>query len=375
VDYPAALRAPTRQRGEMDLQLAELGAATCETAREAAPRLVPADEDNLEKLERRFGRLHVRQRIGIEDDQEARAFARGRTLFHPAKWRHSSTIVRNALRLTGLYRRARKNAERIQVRHNDIPLPQLPPAFDGFTLLQISDLHVDLNEGAMQRLIELLPGLAYDLCVLTGDYRGKTFGPFAATIAGMARVCAHIAAPIRGVLGNHDSIRMVPALEQLGIRMLLNEAELLERGDQHVHLVGIDDAHHYRLDNIEKAVSRLPDGEFSILLSHTPEIYRQAAHADFDLLLSGHTHGGQICLPGAIPITLEAKLPRRMGSGLWKYHDMVGYTSVGVGSSVAPVRLNCLPEIALHHLRCVDANMACRAAGTRTTREKAAPRR
>jgi hypothetical protein len=359
----------------MDLQLVELGAARCETAREAAPRSIPVDEDNLEKLERRFGRLHVKQRIGIEDDLEARALGRGRTLFHPAKWRHSSKIVRNALRLTGLYRRARKNAERIQVRHNDIPLPQLPPAFDGFTLLQISDLHVDLNEGAMQRLIELLPGLAYDLCVLTGDYRGKTFGPFAATIAGMARVCAHIAAPIHGVLGNHDSIRMVPALEELGIRMLLNEAEIIERGDQRVHLVGIDDAHHYRLDNIEKAVSRLPDGEFSILLSHTPEIYRQAAHADFDLLLSGHTHGGQICLPGAIPITLEARLPRRMGSGLWKYHDMAGYTSVGVGSSVAPVRLNCLPEIALHRLRCVDASMAGRAAGTHTAREKAAPRR
>jgi predicted MPP superfamily phosphohydrolase len=133
--------------------------------------------------------------------------------------------------------------------------------------------------------------------------------------------------------------------------MLLNEAETLERGDQRIHLVGIDDAHYYRVDNIEKAVSQLPDDGFSILLSHTPEIYRQAAHADFDLMLSGHTHGGQICLPGAIPITLDAKLPRRMGSGLWKYRDMVGYTSVGVGSCIVPVRINCPPEIALHHLR------------------------
>jgi predicted MPP superfamily phosphohydrolase len=168
----------------------------------------------------------------------------------------------------------------------------------------------------------------------------------------MARVCAHIDGPIYGVLGNHDSIRMVPALEDLGIRMLLNEAETLERGAQRIHLAGIDDAHYYRLDNIEKAVLQLPGDEFSILLSHTPEIYRQAAHADFDLLLSGHTHGGQICLPGAIPITLESVMPRRMGSGLWKYRRMVGYTSVGVGASVAPVRINCPPEITLHHLRC-----------------------
>jgi len=78
-------------------------------------------------------------------------------------------------------------------------------------------------------------------------------------------------------------------------------------------------------------------------------------HADFDLLLSGHTHGGQICLPGAVPITLDSVLPRRMGSGLWKYRDMVGYTSVGVGSSIVAARLNCPPEISLHHLRCMSA--------------------
>src|SRR6516165_7101811 len=78
----------------------------------------------------------------------------------------------------------------------------------------------------------------------------------------------------------------------------------------------------------------------------------QAAHAGFDLLLSGHTHGGQICLPGSTPITLDSVLPRHMGSGPWKQRDMVGYTSVGVGTSVVAVRINCLPEITLHHLQC-----------------------
>lgn len=102
------------------------------------------------------------------------------------------------------------------------------------------------------------------------------------------------------MLGNHDTIRMVPGLEEMGIRMLLNECEMIARGNQRIHLAGIDDAHFYRVDNIEKAASTIPDDEFSILLSHTPEIYRQAAHADFSLLLCGHTHGGQICLPGSI---------------------------------------------------------------------------
>ena len=308
------------------------------------------DRDILEQLDRRLGRLHARQRLGIEDDHEGRVFGQGINYFHPENWYLSPWLIRNALRLTGLYRRARRNAERVRVRHHDVTMPRLPPAFDGFTILQISDLHADMNEGAMARAIELLPDLAYDLCVLTGDYRGRTFGPFAATINGLARLYAHLEAPVYAVLGNHDTIRMAPAIEQMGIRLLLNEAVAIRRGDSWIHLVGIDDAHYYRVDNIEKAAENVPDGAFSILLSHTPEIYRQAAHAAFDLLLCGHTHGGQICLPGGIPITLDAVLPRRMGRGAWRYRDMVGYTSVGIGSCIVPVRLNCPPEITLHHL-------------------------
>src|SRR5271170_1735015 len=313
---------------------------------------VAMNQDIIQKLEHRLGRLHARQRLGIEDDHEGRVFGQGINFFHPENWYCSPAIIRGALKVVGLYGRARRNAEDVQIRRHDIVMPELPEAFDGFTILQISDLHVDMNQGAMQRLSELLPSLSYDLCVLTGDYRGKTFGPYDATIEGMARMRAHIAGPVYGVLGNHDTIRMVPALEEMGVRVLLNETETLVRGAQRVHLAGIDDAHYYRVDNIEKAALQIPDGEFSILLSHTPEIYRQAAHADFDLMLSGHTHGGQICLPGAIPITLDATLPRRMGAGPWRYRDMVGYTSVGVGSCIVPVRINCPPEITLHRLRC-----------------------
>ena len=222
---------------------------------------------------------------------------------------------------------------------------------DGFTILHLSDLHVDMSEAAMQRVCELVGELRYDLCVLTGDYRGKTFGPFEAALDGVGRVRSHLRGPIYGVLGNHDTIRMVPALEAMGIRMLLNECELIARDDQRIYLAGVDDAHFYRMDNIEKATMRIPDGAFAILLSHTPEIYRQAAHAHFNLMLSGHTHGGQICLPGSIPITLESALPRRMGAGAWQHNTMTGYTSVGAGSSVVPVRLNCPPEITLHCLR------------------------
>jgi predicted MPP superfamily phosphohydrolase len=309
-------------------------------------------EDTLAKLEQRLGPSHARQRLGIETDHEAQKFGQGLTFLHLENWYSAQSVIRGVLKLSGLYWRALRNAERIVVRHNDISFKDLPPRFDGYTILHISDMHVDMNEIAMQHLIELVDELRYDLCVLTGDYRGKTFGPFEASIEGVGRVRSHLKGPIFGVLGNHDTIQMVLGLEEMGIRILLNECEAIARDDQRIFLAGVDDAHFYRMDNIEKAALPIPDGAFSILLSHTPEIYRQAAHAHFRLMLSGHTHGGQICLPGSIPITLESALPRRMGAGAWQYHEMTGYTSVGAGSSVVPVRLNCPPEITLHRLRC-----------------------
>jgi predicted MPP superfamily phosphohydrolase len=309
------------------------------------------EDEILSKLEKRLGRLHARQRLGIEKDHEAQIFGQGLNFFHIENWYSAHAVIRNSLRLAGLYGRGRRNAERVVVRHNEISFAELPPEFDGFAILHMSDMHVDMCEGAMRRVVELVHGLRYDICVLTGDYRGKTFGPFEATLDGMARVRAHLEAPVYGVLGNHDTIQMVPGLEAMGIRMLLNECEPIMRDAGKIHLAGIDDAHYFRVDNIEKAAAQIPERAFSILLSHTPEIYRQAAHAGFNLLLGGHTHGGQICLPGSIPITLDSVLPRRLGAGPWRYQNMVGYTSVGAGSSIVPVRLNCPPEITLHRLR------------------------
>ena len=303
------------------------------------------------RLEKRLGRVHARQRLGIESDHEAQIFGQGINFFHPENWYSVQAVIRTILKLTGLYWRGQKNTERIEIRHNYIVWQDLPSNFEGFTILHLSDLHADMNPGAMQRLIELLRDVQYDICVLTGDYRGQTFGPFDAALEGVAQVRTHLKELVYGVLGNHDTIRMVPGLEEIGIRMLLNESEAIVRDDQRIHLAGIDDAHYYRADNIQKAASGIPHGEFSILLSHTPEIYRQAAHADFKLLLSGHTHGGQICLPGSIPIMLDSVLPRHMGSLSWKYHNMAGYTSAGVGSSIVAVRFNCPPEITLHHLQ------------------------
>ena len=298
-------------------------------------------------LQRRLGRLHAKLRLGIEADHEAQ-------VSHIKNFTSSHFVIRTCLRLTGLYWRGRRNAAQIEVRQNYIRSPQIPKEFDGYKILQLSDLHVDMSQDAMTCLAAILKKIDYDLCVFTGDYRGQSFGSYEATLAGMSQICAELKKPTYGVLGNYDTVCMLPGLEEMGIRMLLNESETIERNHQRIYLAGIDDAHFYRADNIEKAAAGIPSNEFSILLSHTPEIYRQAALADFSILLSGHTHGGQICLPGRIPITLHSVLPRYMGCGAWKYRGMIGYTSVGAGSSLVPVRFNCPPEITLHHLQVIQ---------------------
>ena len=181
----------------MDLQPAEKLA--CEIAeyaggdaiRRADRAFGSIDDGILEKLERRLGRLHARQRLGIEDDHEARVFGQGINLFHPENWYLSPSIIRSALRMTGLYWRARRNAESIQIRRHSITSPRLPAAFDGFTILQLSDLHADMNEGAMRaadraaarpvlrhlRVDRRLP--RQDLRAVRGDDRGHGAGVLA----------------------------------------------------------------------------------------------------------------------------------------------------------------------------------------------------
>src|SRR5258708_34832672 len=101
---------------------------------------------------------------------------------------------------------------------------------------------------------------------------------------------------------------------------------------------GVGDRHCYRVENIEKAASQIPKSAFSMLLSHTPEVYRQVAQANFNLMLSGHTHGGHICLPASIPIKLGAFLPVRLGAAPCRCRTMTGYTSAGAGSTSLPCR-------------------------------------
>lgn len=310
-------------------------------------RQAPLIAETRHYLEQRLGRCHFNLRLGIEEEREAKAFGQGRM---PTNWRSLRGLIRLALRLSLTQSRGRRNARAIRLRRNDIALALLPPAFHGFTLLHLSDLHLDMGVGMTHALIEAVRGLDYDACVITGDFRAKTYGPYQAALDGMAQVRPHLQGEVYAVFGNHDSLRMVQPLEAMGLRLLFNETVVLRRGDQAIYLAGIDDPHYYRADNLEKTTDPIPDGALSLLLSHTPEIYRQAASAGFDLMLSGHTHGGQICLPGGIPLYTSTRAPRRFCAGAWRHCQLQGYTSAGSGTSIADARFNCPPEVTLHRL-------------------------
>jgi predicted MPP superfamily phosphohydrolase len=311
----------------------------------------PPAEEIARALEARLGRVYVRQRLGIERDREAQASGKTLGPLRIEKFAIADAIIGAILRLSGTYWRGRANAAGVRLRDNEVRSARIPPAFDGFTILHLSDLHADISADAMAATARVVGDLRYDLCVLTGDYRGRTHGSFQSTLRHMTPISEALRGDIYGVLGNHDSILMVPDMERMGIRMLLNEHVLIERDGSRIVIAGIDDAHSYRMDNIEKAIAAADQDAFSILLSHTPETYRHAFHTGFDLLLAGHTHGGQICLPGGVPVILQATLPRSMGCGAWSYRGMQGYTSVGAGSCGVPVRFNCPPEVTLHRLR------------------------
>lgn len=312
----------------------------------------PIDAESYSLLAGRVGRCHLDLRLGIEHYRETWIFGQGLGFFHIENWYSVHGVIRFMLKLFMLHGRGQRNARRIIIRRNEFVFDDLPQAFDGFKLLQISDPHLDMGEGFPEALIDALQQAGeYDVCVMTGDYRNKTFGPYRQALDAMGKVCKHIAAPIYGVLGNHDTIRMISGLESLGIRVLLNEAVSIEKNGSVIWLAGIDDPHYFRADNLEKSFDPIPEGMLSILLSHSPEVYRQVAYAGFSAMLSGHTHGGQICLPGGIPVMLNANAPRAFCNGPWHFGGLQGYTSVGSGSCIVDVRLNCPPEITIHTLR------------------------
>jgi uncharacterized protein len=292
----------------------------------------------------RIGSYHLRQRILRETDSVLDPF-RKRELEEvlPVK-----SVLKFLLRATGITSRGVRNSVDFYTAVNRVPLRALPPAFNGVRLLHLTDLHLDGTPAFTDALCARLRSLQYDYCVITGDFAAG-FGDSPGLRKSLTEVLNEIRGEKYGILGNHDSIHMVPWMERLGLRMLLNESVILRRQGEAINLAGVDDYHRFRLSNLERALVQCQTG-LTILLNHSPEQYRQAAYSGVDLYLCGHTHGGQICLPNGFAPRLNIECNRLVGRAAWRFKTMQGYTSRGVGTSLVRARFNCPPELVIHEL-------------------------
>lgn len=296
---------------------------------------------------------HHQTRVRLQSEKFSALSGEVPVSAHQGDTRTISAAVDNLLKCTGFQGRARRNCFDYRLERNDVYLPDLPAAFDGYTILHLSDVHadglVDEGEGIM-RIIKTVP---CDLAVLTGDFRFEESGEhYEPHLEPLMPVIRSISARdgIFGVLGNHDLLEMVPQLERMGVQMLVNEAAQLQRGTAEIVLAGVDDPHFYKCHDLKKALSKVTSDQCVILLSHSPEIAQEASRCGVDFYLCGHTHGGQVCLPGGIALFTNTACLRRYVSGSWKCGAMVGYTSRGTGFSIAAARFFCPPEITLHTL-------------------------
>ena len=262
-------------------------------------------------------------------------------------------LLRSILRATGLYGRGLQNALSPVVRRVSVPVGDLPPDLDGFTLLHLTDFHIDGVPGLADAMVPVLRELKPDLCVLTGDYRFEDHGSCDAVYPLMRQLLDSIQAPygIYGILGNHDCSAIAYRLEEMGVRMLINEAVEIQVGPASFWLAGVDDPFDYRTHDLRRAMTEVPPDSFCVLLAHAPEIYEEASQRGVNLYLSGHTHAGQIRFPLVGAVRRNAHCPVEYAFGSWEHKSMQGYTSAGIGCSSVPVRFACPPEAVLIELR------------------------
>lgn len=317
------------------------------------------------ELIERFGEPFVRQRLLQQALLEAKILRQRGGM---PKWLKDPKVV-FFLKCTGLYALGMRNCFKLEITENDLFFPDLPKKLDGVRVLHLSDLHLDFTPGLEQVIAGAIRTLEYDFCVLTGDYRTKEIKDYGAALEMLAVVASEMKGPAYGVLGNHDLLEMLPGMEAMGIQMLVNETSCFEKKGEKIHIMGTDDSNFYSTHNLNKTAEAIPAEEFSILLTHYPKLYKQALMYHCNLMLSGHTHGGQICLPGRVPI-LSSRCPRKIISGYSSTGHLQMYTHRGTGSCTLPIRFFCPPEIAIHTLRVGTKKGYCRTKQTPYSVEK-----
>ena len=234
-----------------------------------------------------------------------------------------------------------------------VPLSSLPPALNGFTICQLSDLHRSpvVSEDHIRRAADMAMSLKADLIAVTGDFvhgRADLAPSCAAALSGLKAPYG-----VYGVLGNHDywsrDVEAVAdALTRGGVQLLTNRAVRLNVKGVDWWLCGVDDVWSGE-PNLDAALQYVPDGAFRILLCHEPDFADEAAKLSIPLQISGHSHGGQVRLP-LVGGFVFPRYGRKYTMGLQRIPNSstLVYTNVGVGTSLAlPVRMNCRPEVTL----------------------------
>ena len=243
-----------------------------------------------------------------------------------------------------------------------IPLTRLPQAFDGFTIVHLSDFHYEehFSSVPIHKAVGLVNSLHPDLVVFTGDFvtvpmlqSESSLRKAAETAIPCCESLAIIQARKIAILGNHDAAaypeKIIAALSGHGIPALLNASVPIEKDSARIWVAGIDDALRGEPD-LGLALEKIPRGEATLLLAHEPDFADEASLQPVDLQLSGHSHGGQIWIPG-IGAPWLPPMARKYPRGLRRVGNMTLYTNIGIGTIRAPIRINCRPEITLITLR------------------------
>ncbi len=301
----------------------------------------------------RLGHEHLERRLRLQVEHSATLFGAARGHLHFENILAIRRLLGVLLKISGLTQWGSRNCADYRVEPVTLVLPALPPEFDGYRIVQLSDLHADMLVDGGAGIISALTCIDYDLAVVTGDYRFESSGDYLPCLAAMEPIVAQLAvAPdgCYGILGNHDFLEFVPDLERMGLRMLLNERIPLLRGQGALLLAGVDDPHFYGAHDLDRALGKESAATCTILLAHSPEIVADAEQSGVDLYLCGHTHGGQICVPGGVPIFANGSCRYRYRKGTWRHGAMQGHTSRGTGFSTIAARFFCPPEITLYTL-------------------------
>jgi len=314
----------------------------------------PERNDRTLAVEKNAARLFWIQRRRLMEESEFRYSPTGISRNDSSSmFERALGVFELLLRATGLFSIGNQYARDIRVKHLDLFFDKLPDAFDGYRILHLTDLHIDQSPEIEDAIIRAVDGLSADICVMTGDFRAANDGPCEQIIAPMTKLMNSIdvADGTYAVLGNHDDHKLGLMLEhKLGIRLLANEHVAIERNDQRLRIAGADDVNRFYTADASDVLADT-HGDFGIALVHSPEMAHEAAKGGFSLYLCGHTHGGQVCLPGGKPLVTHLMRNRELASGLWNVGSMTGYTSPGAGVSGPAVRFFSKGEVTLIRLR------------------------